>query len=251
MIQIHARKNCDLAGAYKQDLCPSPYEYFDGKCYKASTESKKFSDAEVACLADPVSPGARSYHSRMAWTDKRQHLEFMARLVQARHGADAAEHWVGLDNRDLAPDAPTAAQWEDSNGDVSVPGGGPLWAPGAPRIDQYCAKAVRLDGGSRALDSDQCVAHLPYVCERPPLTAAPVDDCPVGYVARRGACYMAVAEEKSYDDAQEHCSRSGGVMDVAKRRSHYEFLRALAAKKSEFRIKRRGKFGKQFDFFVF
>ncbi len=31
--QIHHTKKCHLANKYKKSLCPTPYQYFDGKCY--------------------------------------------------------------------------------------------------------------------------------------------------------------------------------------------------------------------------
>ncbi len=55
--------------------------------------------AEAPVAADADSGADRHSPSRLAWSDKRQHLEFMARLVERHHGE--AAHWVGLDNRDL------------------------------------------------------------------------------------------------------------------------------------------------------
>ncbi len=101
-------------------------------CYsfKASLETATFDRAEVSCLPDPVTAyttedaedEAFGRPSRLAFSDKRQHLEFMAQLVSLMHNASSA-HWVGLDNKDVRN------KWQTSGGE-DFDFSGPLWKSG-------------------------------------------------------------------------------------------------------------------------
>ncbi len=72
-----------------------------------------YARAEVECLPNPVSPDGASRPSRLAWSDKRQHLEFMAGMVAKWHTEQA--HWVGLDERDHAGSWKNRLKRERSN----------------------------------------------------------------------------------------------------------------------------------------
>ncbi len=85
-----------------------------------------------------------------------------------------------------------------------------LWMPGAPTPDKSCAVSALYNGQGRYLDSANCEADLPFVCETPPLYVRPGEpgdlacqpDCPLGYFAYKSECFRLENEARSYEDAQ-------------------------------------------------
>ena len=79
------------------NICRDGYKYFDGVCYAVSDVKRDFSGAAVGCLpaADDM------YNSRLAWTEKSVHLDFMASLARELYPSESdLSLWIGLDYMD-------------------------------------------------------------------------------------------------------------------------------------------------------
>ena len=81
---------------YTPEPCVEGAHYFDGMCYTISEELGNFVEAELACLPDTKVEAI--YNSRLMWTTKGSHFEFMGRILERETGQ--TEYWVGADSRD-------------------------------------------------------------------------------------------------------------------------------------------------------
>ena len=88
---VTLKQDCkDLDPSERSNRCSLGSQYYDGSCYKVMNTQYKFSEAEVACLPTSDSP----YNSRMIWTEKLDHFDFVSNLVHKETGY--LTFWIGL-----------------------------------------------------------------------------------------------------------------------------------------------------------
>ncbi|TRY78174.1 hypothetical protein TCAL_16680 [Tigriopus californicus] len=184
-------------------------------CYKIAISLASFIEAEIACSSNRDETGR--YRSQLMWTRKREHYEFVQRVLVEKVGE--SEFWVGLD--DLAG----LGEFETSTGGEFVNRSDPIWAIlNAGQGD--CAKIPGPNGGF--LTTDVCSKPLAYVCQQRPLYESPDNHCPDGFFSYKSSCLLPVREEMEFNQAQIHCGLHGSSLYASKSLADFQFIKQYA-----------------------
>ncbi len=185
---IALHKECEeTASVHKSPHCPDSYSHFEGKCYKVSSVESDFMTAELSCMPFPINS---LYRTQLMWSADRLHLDFVARLVYAKHSK--YDYWVGLDNREAG------ANWTTSYGEAEITPADDLWLNGNPGSEK-CAKTVAVDEGY--ITSADCTEKRPFVCSTISLDQEPNNICPKDHLPYKGKCFRPSSVKKNYAQA--------------------------------------------------
>ncbi|TRY78752.1 hypothetical protein TCAL_06219, partial [Tigriopus californicus] len=197
----YVSKNCQPVEDQTQDRCPTDFIYYDGMCYFISLDQMSFTNAEIQCASPSDERGA--FKSQLMWTEKKQHFEFVGRIL--RQSVGTTDFWVGLDNRK------EGNAWETSHGDRNISESHPIWSTSSTfSPDKQCAKIPGPNGGF--IEPTSCQNGLSYVCQTIPLDQDPDNPCPMGFISYKRLCLKPVEDEQTYEKARDTCAQSGSTV---------------------------------------
>ncbi len=170
----------------KKSPCTPGYEFFDGYCYMVKQNELPYTQADAACIP----PKDSLWESRLAWTSKLEHFDFISYLAKEQLGATSV--WVGASDRDadtffvnsLATNITATSELFHADIDPSL---------------QPCVHVNFGDGGY--LRTDKCKLEKAVVCMSRPIFTQPDFPCPYDFFPYRDKCLSPDQRQSTYDDA--------------------------------------------------